>query len=255
MIENLRILVLDNPFASWDSPFVRDMFNKIILLKKLGYQSRFPLNYAPVDKSDFHGTHLAFCQERNGELFPITAYRVMERDRCEKYGMAFSGEVLCDTTSSEEHKLALREFCHKYKEVNIAYSSSFTIDPNIQREYRKEAIDFLIPLFAYSHIHWKIEKSLALGSVRTHTDTMYHQMGLLPLKHNGETLNPIAFPCYAGEEFEVQACEELTPHCLEMAKKYLYLWKGRIQISDASVGHDTVENYLVSTSSLTKMSA
>ena len=85
MIENLRILVLDNPFASWDSPFVRDMFNKIILLKKLGYQSRFPLNYAPVDKSDFHGTHLAFCQERNGELFPITAYRVMERDRCEKY--------------------------------------------------------------------------------------------------------------------------------------------------------------------------
>jgi len=255
MIKNLRILVLDNPFASWDSPFVREMFNKIILLKKLGYQSRFPLNYAPVDKSDFHGTHLGFCQERNGELFPITAYRVIEKSRCEKYGMPFSGEVLCDSTGSQNHIQALKNFVSKYSDLNIAYSSSFTIDPNIPREERKEAIDFLIPLFAYSHIHWKIDKSLALGSCRTHTDTMYHQMGLLPIKHEGRPLEPINFPCYANERFEVQACEELTPYCLELAKKYLFLWKGRIQVSDASVGHDTVENYLISAGATSKMSA
>lgn len=254
-MKNLKIVVLDNPFASWDSPFVREMFDKIILLKKVGFQSRFPITYAPIDKSDFHGIHFALCQERNGELFPVMAFKVIEKARCEKYGMPFSGGLLGDQTGSIFHSKANRAFVEKHSDKNIAYSSSFAIDPMTAKEDRAEVIDFLVPLFTYAHIHFDIQKSLAIGSCHTHTDTMYHKMGLLPLKYEGEVLEPIAFPCHANQVFEIQGLEELTPYCLELAKKKIGLWRSRIHICDASVGHDIVENYLVGTTSTTKMSA
>lgn len=254
-MRNLKIVVIDNPYASWDSPFVREMFNKIVLLKKTGFQSRFPIKYAPVDKSDFHGTHFALCQEKAGELFPVMAFKVIEKSRCEKYGMPFSGGVLGEQTGSIEHIEATREFVEKNKDQNIAYSSAFAIDLNIPKEDRVKAIDFLVPLFSYAHIHWGIKKSLAIGSCHTHTDTLYHRMGLLPLKYNGKALGPVSFPCHADQVFEIQGLEELTPFCLEKAQKYIGLWNSRIHICDASVGHDIVENYLISAASTTKMSA
>jgi hypothetical protein len=254
-MRNLKVVVIDNPFASWDSPFVREMFNKILLLKKTGFQSRFPVKYAPVDKSDFHGTHFALCQERGSELFPVMAFKVIEESRCEKYGMPFSGGVLGDQTGSLEHIEATKAFIKKHQGLNIAYSSAFAIDLNIPKEERNVSIDFLVPLFTYAHIHWGIDKSLAIGSCHTHTDTMYHRMGLLPLMHKGKTLGPVPFPCHADQVFEIQGLEELTTFCLEMAEKYVGLWKSRIHICDASVGHDIVENYLISALATAKMSA
>lgn len=254
-MKNYRIVILDNPYASWDSPFVRDLFEKIISVKKRGFQSRFSYKYAPVDKSDFHGIHALLCKEVNGELFPMMISRYIEKNRCERYGMPFPGETLCDNTGSDKHIKAVKEFVNNNEGHNIAYASAFAIEPNLEKEERKAAIEFLFPIYSYVHIHFGITRGLAIGSCKTHTDTMYHNLGLGPIQIDGETLAPVRFPCNANEMFEVQTFEKLTPFCIEKANEFIGFWNNRIHVADASVGNEIVEEYLISAGSITKMSA
>ena len=259
--ERLKIVVLDNPSANYDNPFVRDLLSKVLELKIRGFRQRWPKEYLPVCKSDFFGTNLVLCLEMDTGLQPLVAYRAVTKKRCDQYHFKFPGYTLCDNTGSLPHINAVRSFNEESLKQgkNLAYSSVFTIDhwmlidkEKIPRKKVRNIVDFLLPLFAYQHIHWKVDHSVAVGSVKTKTDQMYHRMGLFPIKYKGEELPPQRFPELGDGLFEVQTLTTLTDESLAAAQRYLPLWKDRIHISDENQDWDAVENYLAEKRKLKK---
>lgn len=244
-MKNLKIVILDNPYSNWNDPFVRDFFGKIVNLKKKGFASRFDSSYAPVDKSDFHCTHLCLCTFENDELTPICSYRAISKDRSDQYGFKFPGLSVCDSTGSQEHKEALSEFVNSCEIQNqkVAYYSSFAIDPNLRGEIRKEAIIFIFPVLAFYMIHWEVDKGIAIGSCKTKTDDLYHKTGLLPINLKGEELGSLVIPASGNEEFEVQALESLSDYCIEKAQEKMELWNDRVHVFDNSKQFDNVKNH------------
>jgi hypothetical protein len=244
-MDNLRIVVLENPQASFDSQLVKDLFIDNLAMKIRGFRQRWSQYYIPTCKTDFIGTTLMACKEVNGKLLPITSYRTIKKSQCEKYRIDFPGSTLCNNTASLEHMNALKDFIEEAQasDKEVTYSSSFTVYPWLQKEEKREAIEMLIPLFAFYHMHYQVERSIALGAAKTGTDKMYHKMGLFPIKLKGEALPSIVFPEYDNEEFEVQTLNGLTDEAIELAKSKMRLWKDRIHVKDASLGRDSVENY------------
>lgn len=256
-MNQLRVVVLENVYSNWHNPFVVKLFNRIIALKKNGFASRFSSLYAPVDKSDFHCVHLSLCKEVDQELYPICTVRSISFEQCEKYAFPFTGATVADSSRSPDHIKAVLNFVEEAKGQNrsISYSSAFAIEPSLKKEERKMAIDFLVPLFAFYHIHWRVDRSLAIGSCRTKTDQLYHDMGLLPIKLNGTPLPPVELASCQNEKFEIQALTEITDYCKNMARENLHFWKNRIHITDLELMNHAVEDYLVAADGIAKMSA
>ena len=239
-----RIVVIDNPLASFDNALVRDIFTKTIHMKLRGFRQFWSEWYVPACKTDFVGTNMVLCEEKHGELTPISAYRSITKERCDKYNITFPGLTLCNNTGSTAHIQALSNFVKEHESQPLAYGSSFTIFPFLEKRDHVDAVKALVPLFAYYHLHFKVNKSIALGAVKTKTDKMYHKMGLFPIKYKGKELENPVFPEYDNQPFEVQTLTGLTDHCLEVAHEYRKLWMDRIYFPDISGDRGTAINEL-----------
>ncbi len=251
ILNNLKLVVIDNAYASWEDSFVQEMYCKIIDLKKRCYGTYFSKYYAPIDKWDFHGFHISFCHEENGEYFPLTSMRIVTNHKCRDYGFPYNGNSLLNSCGSEKHQLALNEFIDQYDKQNMTIGtiSGLAFEPNIPSgtTEKREIKNFLLPIFAYSHLQWNLDKSLCIGVCASNLNEVYDKkLGLKPLKYHNEVLPPISIPTAGNELFEVMGLDQIALPALEMAKEFMPLWHDRIHIYDKNVEReeDLVEKNL-----------
>lgn len=189
-----------------------------------------------VDTFDFIGTHVMACEERgNGELFPLMAFKGITKSIADSYAQNFPGVNLIKSSGSVRHQNALEHFTRKWESngETYAYTCSFTIDPEItDKRKRLLAIKMLYPLLLYYHYANDIDRSIALGTVRTKTNIMFQKLGFIALRDQDGELGPLAFPSLQNEECLVVVMEKFSEECVRMAYEFQEQWATRIEISD-----------------------
>jgi hypothetical protein len=240
-----KIVVLDNPLSNFDNPIVKELFTETMFMKFRGFRQHWSQWYIPVCKTDFVGTNMILCDETpEGKLKPISAVRGITKERCERYRLSFPASTLCKHWEDQRHQNVLDDWVSKMNGRNIAYCSAFTVEQFLPREEKKEAVESLIALFAFYHMHFKVEQSVAIGAEKTRTDEYYHRLGLFGIKHEGKALPNVNFPELDNAPFEVQLMESLSPECIEAARSNIRLWKDAIIIEDNTLKKGSVESYL-----------
>lgn len=231
----LKAVVIDCPIKHWNHPIVRQMFHKTVNLKLTGFHSKMPDNYLPVDTFDYIGTHILACREReNGELHPIMGFKGISLERCLHYGQNFSGRSSISSVRSDIHKMALDQYIDSSVGAGhaLAYTSSFAVDPNLDRREKLEAMKLLFPLIAFYRRDFRLSRLLANGSIKSKTNITFRKLGFRPLLHAGEVLSPVYIPALQNEQFEVMTMEHLSAECEASANANQALWDARIEISD-----------------------
>lgn len=237
-LHRLRAVVIDCPIKHWNHPIVRQMFHKMVNLKLIGFRSKMPDNYLPVDTSDYIGTHIMVCRENgNGELHPIMAFKGISLERCHQYGQQFAGRSCISSAHSDLHKMALEQYIESSIEGGhaLAYTSSFAVDPDLDRGAKLEAMKLLFPLVALYRLDFGISRLLALGSIKTKTNVTFRKLGFHPLVHAGEMIPPVNIPAFQNERFEAMAMEHPSVECESSANAIQAWWDARIEISDKSL--------------------
>lgn len=230
-MENIRFLVLDDPWSQWESLEVQRMFGQLIELRKRSFGSRFSNNYAPVDTSDFHATHFAACVESGGVLVPIVTVRLLRRTRCEYYQINFPCLDLLQSAGAYDHFAAIEEFLDVHKEQDVIYAGAFALEPSLTGREREVAIATLAPLCVFACEAWDTKPAISISACKTGASAMYQKFGLKAIEKNGKALPPLCIPRFDNELFEVQTTVQLSEQCYAAAEQFQQHWDQRVELS------------------------
>jgi hypothetical protein len=232
-IDGIKIVVIDNPYANWDDNFTREMFSKIIDLKKRCYTKYYGESYAPVDKWDFHGTHMSICIPVNGVLTPVVSMRTVTNKRCEEYGHKFNGLGLLDSTDSIRHKSELQKYIssNKLEDEIISTTSGLAFEP--ESRHKRFLVEMFIPLYVYSYINGGWDRGVIIGACASGLNKLYSRsLGYEYLNHNEEQLSSIKIPSCGNQLFDVMTIQSLASDGLTLAREHIQLWQNRIHIGE-----------------------
>lgn len=233
MSNNLKLIILEDPFSTWENPVTMDLFYKIISLKKSGFGSRFSRNYSPVDKSDFHATHMCLAEELNGELKILSSFKAINKSTSDYYNMPFPGGTICDSTNSIRHINYLKSFVNECvsNQEDIVYYGTYALNPSLNRDQKKIVLSYIFPILGMYSNYWNINKSILVGSVKTKFNKIISRAGILPISENGIELSPVKIPILDNELFSVQVGFKFSELCFEFLEEHNNLWTDRIHIS------------------------
>lgn len=177
----LRMVILDSAIDTWNEPRTRDLFHKIVDLKKKGYTSEYPAGITPLDAGDFVGTHIVICEESRstGELNPIIAYKTIALDRCEAHRISFPATGILQTSKADVSPLSEIVEVAKQNRRGISYDGSWTMDQGIQKDkgYSKALRDVLTTIALSYHRDFEVPEWTVCGIKRFKTDLYFEWLG------------------------------------------------------------------------------
>jgi hypothetical protein len=230
-ISNLRMVILNCPYDTWDQAETRDLFGKMASLKLRGYGSEYSYGVLPLDTTDFVGCHFMLCEDRRGQLQPIMACRMTTLERCRVHRLTFPALALAamaDTAQHVETVQAIVERCER-RGSGIAYDGSLTIDPRIRRE-RRIVRDVFTAMFVLVHDAYGVQETIAGAVLRLKTGKYLSSFGYRALDRDGVPLAPVAVQPLLGEPVLLMHLAEFASDARAMADQYLRLWDRRLTI-------------------------
>jgi hypothetical protein len=85
--KQLRVVVLESPYDTWELPQVEKIFSDMIGIKLRGYGRQYPYGVLPVDGADLISTHLLLCDKDS--LQPIMGIRWTSLNKCRAHYITF----------------------------------------------------------------------------------------------------------------------------------------------------------------------
>lgn len=238
--DSFRILVLDCPYDSWETPETKEWFGKIIELKLKGYRREYPYGVLPMDTSDFIATHLIIAKDSEAGLEPVMAYRSVSQDRCQKHSISLPVLSLMKQLAAAEHAAEIQKIidhCASEK-TRLCYASSLAV----AEEYAGHPeLKEILKMVNVCHTREdKVSEILAGGVLRFKMDRFYSFMGYNKLAHNGSPLEALKIPFACNELTGFFHLKEFSDEAKEIAKKYEYLWAERIILGKPSKTNKTL---------------
>lgn len=231
----LKIVVIENPYQNWENRKARDYFNKVIQLKKDCFGKYYKDPYAPVDKWDFCGTHTCLFHTVNGEELPLVALRSVTNEQCAKYGYKFSGRSIVEASGSLLHHRMLNEFIDGNidNKIGLAGGLAFDIKTTPRNGLRRFMIDSFMPLYALNYMYQKWDAGVVIGITSSGLNKKYiNNLGFELFKSNNETLAPIRIPTVGNVECEMMKMKKLKECAIDLAMDFMPLWESRVHIGD-----------------------
>jgi len=181
-LKRSRIVLFESPIQNWKSEQARNLFCKIVALKREGYGKEFPENILPLDATDFYGTHLMICEEDSrGNLDPFVAYKSVSNTLCDHYRTVFpalSGLRLSQATRYED---GLKKViaAAQANGGQISYDSAWTMKPEIRRdkELSKRIRDIMTMIGIRYHQQSSVTEWITCGVHRFKTNEYFEWMG------------------------------------------------------------------------------
>lgn len=237
-MKNLKIVVLESPYDSWNQPLTGDLLRDLIGVKLRGYGRVYPYGVMPVDGTDLISTHLSVCRvEADGSFRPIMGVRFTSLKKCRLHYTNFPGMSLLQQANASEHVLALEKIISEAdaRSVDLFYEGSFTIDP-LERSSKERSI-FFRELLTLMYVSYQKETNyselMGGGTIRFKMEKWLASLGHVSLMKNNVELGPINVKHLAGEAVQVMLLKEFSFEALKIAKKWQHLWDDRLVIKAA----------------------
>jgi len=202
--KKLRVLILDCPYDTWDSPLTRELFAKMVALKLHGYQAEYPYTVLPVDTADFVATHLLVCIEDEAGFHPIYGHKSITLERCDAFRLSFPAIGLALSTGNDQLRKSLERIIHqaRVQRKTLIYTGSRTQDPRFNDD--SEMKPLLKSLFRLMHVsfcesHGSHEEIVG-ATTRFNSEKTLLKWGFEELTDfAGRTFGPIKLPLIFNE--------------------------------------------------------
>lgn len=238
-MENLKIVVLESPYDTWNDPITGNLLKDLIGFKLRGYGRLYPYGIMPVDGTDLISTHLLTCRLRaDGSLCPIMGVRFTSLKKCRLHYTNFPGMSLVQQANSPEHIEALEKIISEVdtRNADLFYEGSFTIDP-MERETKERSI-FFRELLTLMYVSYQKETNyselMGGGTIRFKMEKWLASLGHTPFTKNNIELGPIKVKHLAGEQVLVMHLKEFSFEALRITKKWQHLWDDRLVIKPSA---------------------
>ena len=169
-IEDLKIVIVDNPYDCIQNDAARDLWSKIMALKIAGYRSEYRYGILPVDTSDFFACHMAICRKLpNGSLEPVLVCKNISLERFRIFSAdEFMLVELFRRSNAPEHLQAMRDLI-KYSDdsgKNLHYFGTYTTNPVLRGDPKFSALikELFLALHVNFHLHFKVDISTCAGA-------------------------------------------------------------------------------------------
>lgn len=229
LVENLKIVVMESPIDCISDVRAQELFSKLVELKIKGFAKEYPYGVLPLCVSDFFADHFAICEEHDGDLIPIAAYRSVSHQKCKTFHSTFPIlDILNELGEPAKLHKNFIENVVKDATGRIDYDSSFTV----VSEYRKNPLIFdLINTIQYFFHKEKNSSGVFVGGVdRFKMNRYYNFMGYDELRVNGERLPSLPVNHLNGEIVTFYYVEQFSTQLAELAEKYKSVWDARLVI-------------------------
>lgn len=232
----LRIVLLEGSVFHIRDPRCKELFNKLVGLKLMGYGAEYQYGVLPSDSTDFIGTHLIICEEKeNGELIPLAGYRSINLKQCDIFRLPFPPLVIAQTSQAPEHEKYLLNLIEEARRTgqNVRYCSSYTIDPKTREN--RVLTQKLKNIICGMQVHFLRESSthvsLVCGAVKFKVDKMFAVMGYEGIRSaEGQTLPTFFQHSLFGAEALMMRMGQFSEQCLAWAAECKELWDNRIHL-------------------------
>ena len=241
VLDNLRIVILNCPYDTWEEAQTRDLFGAMAALKLRGYRDDYAYGVLPLDTTDFVGCHYLLCEDRPDGLQPIMGCRMVSLDRCRVHRLPFPALTLAAMADAPRHAEAMRgivERCER-QGIGIVYDGSWTIDPQTRRE-RRLLHEIFTAMFVMVHDAYAIRETIAGAVLRLKTARYLSSWGYRPLELDGAPLPPVAVQPLLGEPVTLMHLREFTASARTVADRYRALWERRLIIEASTAVPRTV---------------
>lgn len=237
LLKKYQILLIKNPFDEYEkNPHLREILTKVFGLKIHGYKSVYKSsNSLPVGQIDFFSNHLVLCKKEYHELIPVTAFKSISYESCQKYGIDFP--IFDHVLNGEEaklHRKVTRDYINKLisEKKRFAYNSGWTMCPNFgdSKEVRKLMKEFIGSIMYFYYNSENIPNIVASSSAKHKVDQLKVAHGWTYLKDGDKKLPPYPLDILNNEPFYVMHLENnnfLEEH-MESYYKFKSLWDLRI---------------------------
>lgn len=231
-----KVVIIDYPILALADPLCSVLLGKIFKMKYLGYDATYNEKIIPIDKTDFFGTHIAFCEETEEGLEPIFAYRSVSLSRCMEYGIELPVLNMMKDDGHPSCIEDIQEIIRKEKDPStISYDSSwaqalnyrFSKKPEIKETLR----EIMTSIIVMHHKEFNIPHMLTCGVVKVKTDRYFLNIGLNKLNENAHFIEN----GMTKEECVVFYTKEFSFEAQLLAKKYENLWNNKLVINGIEV--------------------
>lgn len=230
--KKFKMVIIDYPIYTLDNLLCATLFGKALKMKFEGYAFTYSDRVLPMDKSDFFGTHIIFCEDVDNTLIPIVACKSVSLDRCLKYNVEFP---IISTIKYDSHPSCVGEINKIINDVRdpalISYDSSWAQNLNYRfsakPEFKEMLREVMMMIIVMHHKEYKIPHMLTCGAVKVKTDQFFLSVGLKKLNEhshfNQKNLNDEETVIFYTDSFSLEAHR--------MSKKHQDLWDQKLVIN------------------------
>ncbi len=226
-MSKFKIVVLESFIDCPNDLLAKDMLAKILELKLFGYRHSYQNNYLPISTQDFFCDHLIVCVEKKDELWPVSAFRTVTLEKCEKHNEKFPIIATFDHIgkNASKHKTEAMKIIGANKEP-IYYGSSLTALP----EYRgdKELADIIVAINVLFHMEKKASIVFGAGADKFKMHRYYYSWGYKDL--GDKKLPSLVIPHLDNSLASFYYCDQFSDSSKATALKLQSLWDDRIII-------------------------
>lgn len=231
-----RVVIIDHPVNVMDEKVCSSILSQSFKMKYDGYEVTYGNNILPMDKADFFGTHITFCEEhKDGSYTPIFAYKATPLDRCLNYKYEFPALSLMN---SDGHPSCVQDVKDIIKSAGhpslVSYDSSWAQNLDYRfsdnKFIKEELREIMTMVIVKHHEEFNIPHMITCGAVKVKTDQYFLKIGLKRLNENAnfyqKSLN--------NEEAVIFYTKQFSPWAYQMAEKHKDLWNDKLLIDGLS---------------------
>ena len=139
-----KIKIVSEPYHYYErDQEVQSLLTKIFCNQLLGYKAYYPVGICPISEYDFFTNHVAILDDNTSEV--LCSYKITDLNICRLYGKEFPiSSVIGDHLP--EHKKVVGDWLNAHP--NAGYNHSWTINPSIQKDQKKELVDITFAILA-----------------------------------------------------------------------------------------------------------
>jgi hypothetical protein len=222
---NFEVVVISEPYHFYEkSEQTRIVLSKIFSNQLTGYKEYYPEGVCPISEYDFFTNHIAIRDRQTKEI--LCSYKVMEYKTCIKYKKQFPLFAVLGEEHPESTQ-AIRKWMQG-KDA-IGYNHSWTINPDLSKEVKKELNDITFATLALFYMENKITNIIDISIVPFRIHEIKEWMGNSYLK------NVPSFPVkeYGGLKGCIMVNEGLvfTDEFKLVIDKYKFLWNAKVKLN------------------------
>lgn len=229
----LKVIIVRNFFEQLDNNVAADLFVRLLITKRIGYQTKHERRFIPVNTHDYFAIHMIVCHAITSEL--ILLAKIVPYSDCVYFNSEFTPFELKNCMSLQYYaELEKIVFDRVNSGKDISYSGGWTVNPKFKGQGMSQMLkDVYAGIHYLIHQHYNLTAVVAFGAQRLGSLEYTKQLGLKPLSLNGKEMPPVYLPYANNLESMImwEDVSKLSNYSVSMAQKYLYLWESRLDLT------------------------